>query len=140
MPLILRELPILAEATVTVGVVSAGLRLFPGLAAKYVAKQLVAANPDPATSDSSDSFNTEQVAKAIVRSTLLLAGRTTCLSRAIAAQRMLRRRGVHAQLRLSAESGSSPQFSAHAWLETNGLVVLGPQGAGPSFMVSQKHL
>jgi Transglutaminase-like superfamily len=50
----------------------------------------------------------------------------TCLVEALAAQAMLRRRGYVSTLRFGVRSGKNPRtIDAHAWLECDGLVVVG---------------
>ena len=46
--------------------------------------------------------------------------RSSCLSRAVAACAMLRRRGVRARIRLGATRGPNRSIRAHAWLECGG--------------------
>ncbi|HXS15590.1 MAG TPA: lasso peptide biosynthesis B2 protein, partial [Polyangiaceae bacterium] len=47
-----------------------------------------------------------------------------CLPRALALQRMLRRRGAAAEVRFGARRVDG-EFRAHAWLEYGGTVILG---------------
>jgi hypothetical protein len=51
----------------------------------------------------------------------------TCLVRALAAESMLRRRGIASDLRFGVrnEGDGADPFSAHAWLECDGLAVMG---------------
>lgn len=51
--------------------------------------------------------------------------RTLCLQQAIAARRMLARRGVGSVLHLGVGDPSGKKLEAHAWLETGGLKVTG---------------
>jgi len=48
----------------------------------------------------------------------------TCLSKAIALQRLLARNGHHSELRIGVDK-SDGQFAAHAWLIYNGRVLIG---------------
>jgi hypothetical protein len=48
--------------------------------------------------------------------------RTTCLERALATRRMLRRRGIRAELRIGARKNAAI-FEAHAWLEVCGMPI-----------------
>jgi hypothetical protein len=50
--------------------------------------------------------------------------RATCLTQSLAAQILLARRGYPAALRLGV-AREAGQFDAHAWLESNGRVVIG---------------
>lgn len=49
----------------------------------------------------------------------------TCLTQALAAQILLSRRGHASRLRIGVARGPGGGLLAHAWLETNGVVVLG---------------
>ena len=49
----------------------------------------------------------------------------TCLVQALAAQRMLGRRGVATKLQIGARRGDDEGLDAHAWLERNGEIILG---------------
>lgn len=48
-----------------------------------------------------------------------------CLNRALAAQLLLGRRGQPADLRIGVARGAGGEFKAHAWIESEGRVVLG---------------
>ena len=49
----------------------------------------------------------------------------TCLTQALAAQFLLKRRGVAAELRIGVAKSATGQFEAHAWVESDGQVVIG---------------
>ena len=51
----------------------------------------------------------------------------TCLTQALALQVLLRRRGVHSELKLGVKNDSN-ELQAHAWVERDGKVLI---GAGP---------
>jgi hypothetical protein len=52
----------------------------------------------------------------------------TCLTQALAAQLLLSRRGYASQLRIGVTRASRERLRAHAWLESDGLILIG--GAG----------
>jgi len=54
-----------------------------------------------------------------------LVPRATCLVRALAAQALLARRGYASELRLGVSGGPRRTFSAHAWIERDGQVLVG---------------
>ncbi|HLK51572.1 MAG TPA: lasso peptide biosynthesis B2 protein [Bryobacteraceae bacterium] len=56
---------------------------------------------------------------------------STCLATALVGQALLERHGYRAQLRLGARRKPDGAFTAHAWLEQNGRVILG----GPAAVV-----
>ena len=49
----------------------------------------------------------------------------TCLTQALALQILLGRRGQASELRLGVSRGDAPGLQAHAWLESEGQVVIG---------------
>jgi hypothetical protein len=52
-------------------------------------------------------------------------GTTTCLGRALVVHTMLRRHGHAAILRIGVRRDGAASFEAHAWVECNGVVVIG---------------
>jgi Transglutaminase-like superfamily len=52
----------------------------------------------------------------------------TCLTQALAAQLLLSRRGLPSRLRIGVARGSGPALRAHAWLESDGVIVIGGSG------------
>ena len=57
---------------------------------------------------------------------------TTCLTTALVAQALLQRHGYEAKLRIGVRREINGAFSAHAWLEREGKVIVG----GPAEMVA----
>jgi hypothetical protein len=55
--------------------------------------------------------------------------RATCLTQAIAAQLLLRRRGFASRICIGVGEGAQGRFTAHAWLERDGRILLGAAGA-----------
>jgi len=55
--------------------------------------------------------------------------RTACFPRGLAAQIMLRRRGVPARLYYGARSDDSAGLAAHVWVRAGGRMVVGGEGA-----------
>lgn len=49
----------------------------------------------------------------------------TCLTQALAAQYLLRRRGLEADLRIGVARAAGEPLEAHAWVESRGQVVVG---------------
>lgn len=49
----------------------------------------------------------------------------TCLTQALSAQLLLSRRGYASQLRIGVTRGPGPRLRAHAWLERDGIIVIG---------------
>jgi hypothetical protein len=54
-----------------------------------------------------------------------LVPRASCLTQALAGQKLLARHGHPARLHLGVARGDRGQFEAHAWLEAEGQIILG---------------
>ena len=67
---------------------------------------------------------------AIRSATARLPFRTTCLMQALAAASMLRSRAAIYQLNIGADRNPTGAFEAHAWVESQGLVVAGEGDVG----------
>lgn len=70
-----------------------------------------------------------QVARAVGRAERCIP-RTTCLARAVAGWLMLKRRGIASSVRLGAGRDPSGALSAHAWLECDGVEIIGSNSDG----------
>jgi hypothetical protein len=73
----------------------------------------------------------DQVIRAVVSAGIHCPIGTTCLATAVVGQALLHRHGYNAQLQLGVRRDPKGRFSAHAWLERRGTVVLG----GPMALV-----
>lgn len=60
-----------------------------------------------------------------VRRTSRIVPMATCLTRALALQAILARRGVPVELVLGVSRSASKEFLAHAWLEMDGQIIIG---------------
>ena len=60
-----------------------------------------------------------------VRHAARLVPAATCLTQAIAARRLLARRGIRSDLRIGVARESDGKMRAHAWLECDGVTILG---------------
>jgi hypothetical protein len=67
----------------------------------------------------------ERVSWAVVVASQHTPGVKTCMAQALAAQVLLARRGYPALIHIGVVSGEREQFQAHAWVETEGKVVIG---------------
>ena len=76
----------------------------------------------PATSDTQ---TTAQDVVWAVRGVSRAVPGATCLTQALAAQILLSRRGCSSRLRIGVARGPAGGLLAHAWLESDGVVVLG---------------
>lgn len=66
----------------------------------------------------------ERIAWAVRAAALVIPG-ATCLPRALTAWMMLRRHGHPAQLRIGIARADGNSFAGHAWVESDGEIVLG---------------
>jgi len=67
----------------------------------------------------------QEIGWAVTRSARWLPFRAVCLPQAMAAQVMLRRRGVASVMRFGAGPGEEKPLDAHAWLDAAGVEVTG---------------
>ncbi len=72
----------------------------------------------------------EGVQWAISEASLYLPGETVCFPRAIAAQMMLRRRGITTTLYYGAATLPTRELKAHVWLQDGAIGVVGHETAG----------
>lgn len=54
--------------------------------------------------------------------------RNPCLTQAVVVQRLLRRRGIPAELRIGVRKEQGVTLEAHAWVESEGKIVIGARG------------
>jgi hypothetical protein len=67
----------------------------------------------------------EDIGWAVTRAARYLPFKAVCLPQAIAAQVMLRRRGVKSVMHFGAAKGTEKPLDAHAWLDAAGVAVTG---------------
>ena len=77
------------------------------------------------------AISASKIAEIVEKASAHHIKRTTCLERAITLQRVLKRRGHDAPLRIGVSSASN-NFEAHAWLESP---LLPPDAQSPCFAV-----
>jgi hypothetical protein len=75
-----------------------------------------------------DDTSADKVTWAVEVASRYTPGAKTCLNQALAAQVLLARRGRPAILRVGVAKTKGGQFRAHAWVESDGKVVLGGSG------------
>ena len=67
-----------------------------------------------------------QIVGAVERASSVVPGTRNCLVRAIAARRMLARRGLRSELRIGVAKDAADGFTAHAWLDgEDGAILIG---------------
>jgi len=72
---------------------------------------------------------TAGIASAVERASRLLPGTTSCLAKAVAARMLLAQRGLVADILIGVMRGPGGTLDAHAWVESEGRVVLGATDA-----------
>jgi len=113
---------LLIEAALFLGVVRLGLKLLPFQTLWTLLNRMPKARLGPG---SRDPRAAERLAWAIATAGPYLVGSRPCLPQALAAQLLLVRRGFPARLRLGVVKGDRGEVLAHAWMETEGRVVVG---------------
>jgi transglutaminase superfamily protein len=73
-------------------------------------------------------MSVHECARAIDRATRVLSA-SRCLARGVAAECLLRREGRHSTLNFGVHFDDSRRLQAHAWLESEGVVVTGAEEA-----------
>ncbi len=73
----------------------------------------------------SDKPPRERIAWAVNAAANVVPAGSNCLVRALAAEMMLDRYGYPAELRFGVANPAAGEFKAHAWLESDGAVVIG---------------
>ena len=109
---------LLARACVLVAVVRVCLWLLPFRSVQRLTDRLMRG------ACSRSLTSTERVAWA-VRTSSRHIPRASCLTQAMAAQVMLARRGIPSQLRIGVAKSEAGRLEAHAWVESDGNVVIG---------------
>ena len=113
----------LPEALAAVVLVRLGLWFLPWRVLERVAGR----PPSARMSVGSEQTTAQDVAWAVRRVSRAVP-RATCLTQALAAQILLSRRGYASRLRIGVARAPGARLRAHAWLESDGLIVIG--GAG----------
>lgn len=75
-----------------------------------------------------DRASSDRVAWAVEVASRHTPGHKTCLNQALATQVLLARRGYPAVLHVGAAKGTAGRFQAHAWVESEGKIVIGESG------------
>lgn len=119
------ERRLLLSAALLHAAIGAALALLPFRVVRRLVARLAGAfsrrQPDPRSVD--------RVAWAATTASRSLPFGTSCLAQALVSQVLLERRGQPARLRLGVARNSDGQFQAHAWIESEGKIVVGGSGA-----------
>lgn len=117
------ERRLLLKTFLLVALVRSGLTLLPlRLLRKGASRLMVPGRVAP-----EEGISPERIAR-MVAAAAGLVPRATCLTQALAAQILLVRRGHDAMLRIGVARDRSGAFTAHAWIEQEGRVIVGERG------------
>jgi hypothetical protein len=119
LPAIKRRL--LVQAVFLLGIVKLGLALLPFLTLRNILARIAQTPPLPKT----NRVSPDQLAWAVSLASQYTVGAKTCLAQALTAQALLTRYGYPAHLQLGVAKSDNGQLQAHAWVESNGKVVIG---------------
>jgi hypothetical protein len=72
-----------------------------------------------------------EVAAAVADAGRLLPGTSSCLAHALAARILLRREGLPVEIRIGVNRTPPGRLNAHAWVESDGEIVLGDPASHP---------
>jgi hypothetical protein len=112
---------LLMKTLLIAGTVRLGLWLLPFRILRHI---LVMLSKPTSQSQERDPTLVDRVAWAVTVSSRYVPG-ATCLSRALATKVLLCRRGQAAVLRIGVNRSKSGNFEAHAWVESNGRIIIG---------------
>jgi hypothetical protein len=115
------ERRLLVRATLLLTAIHLGLGRMPFTMLRRLA---IARRPArPPTGD--DRALADRVVWAVTAAAERLPGPPTCLSRALAVQAMLARRGYPSRLHVGVTRGQQGQVEGHAWVESEGRILIG---------------
>jgi len=116
------EQRLLLKATLLLGTVRLGLWILPF---ETLRRLLVSFSEAPARLRDADQSSLGEVTWAVETAGRCLPGAATCLTLALTAQVLLLRRGHGAVIHIGITKGGGERFLAHAWVESEGKVVIG---------------
>lgn len=120
------EQRLLIKAALLVEAIKLGMRLLPFRTLRRLLAR--AADAPLGVGQAKHGTSAERVAWAVGVASRHTPGIKTCLAQALAAQVLLARRGHPALVRIGVVRGDRERFEAHAWVESEGRVLLGGSG------------
>src|SRR5262245_17094828 len=109
---------LLIKAALLLGLIRIGLRL---LSLRFLKQLLDSASKRRAA----NQFSSDRIVWAVTAASRYVLGDKPCLTQALAAQVLLKRRGYAANLRIGVSRTEGKQLQAHAWVESGDRVVVG---------------
>lgn len=116
------ERRLLVSAALLLGAIRLGLGLFSFQTFRRLLARLTRAS---AGLRHADSPSPDRIAWAVTVASRYTPGARTCFVKALAAQVLLTRRGYPTHLRIGVIRGEEGQLQAHAWVESQGRIVIG---------------
>lgn len=113
---------LLVKTAFLLGTMRLGLRMLPFRTMLGLLARMAKAAPDLHPTDQALA---DKMTWAVGVAKCYILGTTTCLAQAFAVKVLLNRRGCQASLRIGVERGGEGQFQAHAWVESQGRVMVG---------------
>ncbi len=125
----LSEKALLANTLLLVAAVRAGLWILPFQSMRRFSQRAAAHPRRPRVPSGCGRFTTARLIRAVLTASRYVP-RATCLTQALAAQILLDRHGYPSCLRIGVAKGATGVFEAHAWLESEGVAILGGKDLG----------
>jgi Transglutaminase-like superfamily len=113
---------LLVKTALLLAVIRLGLRLLPFRALLWL---LNGAARAPRGLSEGPRFSPERIASAVTVTGPYMLNERPCLTQALAVRLLLVRRGYPARLRLGVTRGERGEVLAHAWVESDGRVIIG---------------
>lgn len=103
-----------------------GLWTLPYTRVRVIADWMTAHGRTSSRTNASDTKpSREKIAWAVATASRIVPGGSNCLVRAMATEIILKRYGYASTLKIGVAKPAAGQFEAHAWLESDGIVVIG---------------
>jgi hypothetical protein len=125
----------IVEAACYVTIARTAIRVLPF---RHLTRAFERSVAHPALRESARRYAIADVRRAITAAASRLPGSTSCFARAVAAQAMLRRRGVRTTLFYGARTAHGRDLRAHVWLHAGDDAVVGQENA-PEYTVVAEY-
>jgi hypothetical protein len=112
---------LLIKASLLLAAIRLGLILLPFQTLRRFLARMTEA---PVEQQKADQFSVDKLAWAVTKVSRYVP-KATCLTQALAAQVLMARRGHPAHLRVGFANGEEGRLQGHAWLESQGQIVVG---------------
>lgn len=119
------ERRLLLKAALLLEAIKLGVRLLPFLTLRRLLARAADVHPRGLRRVERCNFSADRVTWAVETASRHTPGVKTCLAQALAAQVLLARHGHPALVRIGVVRGEGGEFQAHAWVESEGAVVIG---------------